>query len=61
MTNADVYTTAWSLQQDFADRVMNQTCLSSVHPGIGTLPEICSGEYASRSSLVRSNRSFAFQ
>lgn len=61
MTNADTFTTAWSLQQDFAARVMNQTCLSFVHPNTGSLSPVCLDDYRSLSSQTRWDRSFAFQ
>ncbi len=61
MTNADTLTTAWSLQQVFASKVMNETCLSFVHSSTGSLSPMCLGEYKSLSSQTRLDWSFAFQ
>lgn len=59
MTNADASTTAWSLQQDFAARVINSTCLSFAHPTNASLPAFCTWNYQSLSSGVRTARWFA--
>ena len=60
MTNADTYSTAWSIQQDFIGRVMNETCLSSVHSNTGSLPAMCSWTYQSLSWNTRTSRSLAY-
>jgi hypothetical protein len=59
MTNADAFSTAWSIQQDYMSRVMNETCLESVHDVLATLPAFCANTYSSKSSVLRTNRSFA--
>lgn len=59
MTNADAFSTAWSIQQDFISRVMNETCLESVHSVLASLPAFCANTYSSKSSVLRTNRAFA--